>query len=327
MIAELPEQPTLRAEGGVVLRPWRDADAGVAHGLRDEAIRTRYDVRAVHRWREEYARERRVVAFAVEQDGTLVGSVEVRQLGDRRGELSWATFPASRGRGIATSAVRRIITYAFDDLGLERVEARVEPANRASLRVASRSGMRVEGRLRSHETAEGERRDYVLVARLARDPDVRERDGFIGILNSSLPRKRVISQGILRDEHGRVLLCELTYKREWDLPGGVVEPNESPADGLLREIHEELGVAAEIKGLITVNWLPAWRGWDDACVLVFDLGTVDSGMVDSMVLQRTEIVNVHWCDDDIVGDRATDVTVELLDALAAGAPPYREHGR
>lgn len=323
----VPDQPTLHAEGDVVLRPWRDADVEVARRLRDDAMRTRFDAPAVRRWREEYARGRRLVAYAVEQGDALVGMVEVRQFGDRRGELSWATFPASRGRGIATAVVRRIIAYAFDTLGLERVEARIEPDNRASLRVAARSGMRVEGRMRSHETAGGQRRDYVLLARLARDPDVRERDGFIGILNSSLPRKRVISQGLLRDERGRILLCELTYKREWDLPGGVVEPNESPADGLLREIHEELGVSATIHGLRTVNWLPSWRGWDDACVLVFDLGTVDSRLVQSMTLQRTEIVNVHWCDDDIVRDRATQVTIELLDAIDAGAPPYREHGR
>ncbi len=323
----LPEQPTLHAEGGVVLRPWRDGDIELARKLRDDAIRTKFDVAMVQRWREEYAFDRRVVAFAVEQDGELAGTVELRQLGDRRGELSWATFAAQRGRGIATTAVRRIIAYAFDDLGLERLEARVEPDNRPSLRVASRAGMRVEGKMRSHETAEGTRRDYVLLARLARDPDIRERDGFIGILNSSLPRKRVISQGLLRDERGRILLCELTYKREWDLPGGVVEPNESPADGLLREIHEELGITTTIHGLATVNWLPAWRGWDDACVLVFDLGTVDSRYTEQMVLQRTEIVNVHWCDDEIVRTRATAVTIELLDALAAGTPPYREHGR
>jgi len=326
-VTDLPEQPTLRTEGGVVLRPWNDDDVALAARLSDDAIRTKFDAGMVRRWREEYTFDRRVVAFAVEQDGELAGSVEIRQLGDRRGELSWATFAARRGRGIATAAVRRAIAYGFEDLGLERVEARVEPDNRASLRVATRSGMRVEGRMRSHETADGTRRDYVLLARLAHDPDIRERDGFIGILNSSLPRKRVISQGLLRDERGRILLCELTYKHEWDLPGGVIEPNESPADGLLREIHEELGISATIYGLRTVNWLPAWRGWDDACVLVFDLGTVESRYVDQMVLQRTEIVDVHWCDVETVRARATDVTIELLDALAADAPPYREHGR
>ncbi|UYM07809.1 NUDIX hydrolase [Solicola gregarius] len=137
----------------------------------------------------------------------------------------------------------------------------------------------------------------------------------------------MIAQGLLHDERGRVLLCELTYKREWDLPGGVVEPDESPADALVRELREELDIEVRIRGLRTVNWLPAWAGWDDACVFVFDLGVADSSLTQAMHLQRTEIAGVHWCDDDIVRDRATAVTIELLDALAAGAPAYREHGR
>ncbi|WP_271634744.1 NUDIX hydrolase [Solicola gregarius] len=292
-----PAKPTLEAEGGVVLR--RRTPSG------DDPL----------------------IGYVVEQDGEPVGAVEVRQAGDRRGELAWTTYPAYRGRGVATAAVRRLIAYAFDDLGLARVEARVAPDNRAALRVAARSGLRLEGRLRAHEAAAGERLDLILLARLAHDPDVRERDGFIGILNSSLPRKRVIAQGLLHDERGRVLLCELTYKREWDLPGGVVEPDESPADALVRELREELDIEVRIRGLRTVNWLPAWAGWDDACVFVFDLGVADSSLTQAMHLQRTEIAGVHWCDDDIVRDRATAVTIELLDALAAGAPAYREHGR
>ena len=63
-------------------------------------------------------------------------------------------------------------------------------------------------------------------------PDVSTDQGrldFIKILNTSLPKKRTIAQGVLRNEHGELLLCQLTYKREWDLPGGVVDPDLCPA--------------------------------------------------------------------------------------------------
>ena len=33
---------------------------------------------------------------------------------------------------------------------------------------------------------------------------------------------------LIRDTAERVLLCQLTYKQDWDLPGGVVEVGESP---------------------------------------------------------------------------------------------------
>ncbi len=67
-------------------------------------------------------------------------------------------------------------------------------------------------------------------------------DAAIAWLNARLPRKRAIGQGLVRNTDGLVLLCELTYKRAWDLPGGVLEPNESPRTGCMRELREELGV-------------------------------------------------------------------------------------
>ena len=86
-------------------------------------------------------------------------------------------------------------------------------------------------------------------------PDVSTDQGrldFIKILNTRLPKKRTIAQGMLRNEHGDLLLCQLTYKREWDLPGGVVDPDESPATCVQREVREELGIVAEKKDGETV---------------------------------------------------------------------------
>src|ERR671913_421227 len=74
------------------------------------------------------------------------------------------------------------------------------------------------------------------------DESEEERLRRIAILNSRLPKKRTIAQGLLRNPLGKVLLCELSYKREWDLPGGVVDPGESPAACVEREIQEELGL-------------------------------------------------------------------------------------
>jgi 8-oxo-dGTP pyrophosphatase MutT (NUDIX family) len=183
------------------------------------------------------------------------------------------------------------------------------------------SGLRREGILRGH----GDEPDRVMLARLVDDPPADSKEGFIALLNSGLPTKRVIAQGLLRDETGRVLLCRLTYKQEWDLPGGVIEVGESPADGLVRELEEELGVTVAVRRLITVNWLPAWRGWDDACILLFDLGVSDSSITDRMELQPTEIAGVEWCDEASVAVHATAATRELLAALDDGAiPPYRE---
>ncbi|MEI2776865.1 MAG: NUDIX hydrolase [Tetrasphaera sp.] len=150
---------------------------------------------------------------------------------------------------------------------------------------------------------------------------------FIRTLNERLPTKRVIAQGVLRNEWGEVLLCELTYKKEWDLPGGVVDPGESPAHCVERECREELGLELPVKELLTTSWLPPYRGWDDAIAFLFDLGVADSALVESMTLQRREIAAVHWCDADAVATRTAEYAARLIVAALSGVAAYLEDGR
>jgi 8-oxo-dGTP diphosphatase len=49
-------------------------------------------------------------------------------------------------------------------------------------------------------------------------------------------RKRVSADMILRDGQGRILLADPEYKPDWDLPGGMAEANEPPADAVRREL-------------------------------------------------------------------------------------------
>jgi len=262
------------------------------------------------------------VGFAIMVDARRVGTVALRREAGPTCSLRWNT--TGDDLAVTIRALRLAVGHAFDELGMDRVETRVPVDSPADIRAASVAGLRREGIVRGA----GADPDRVLLARLADDPPAFSRDGFIAILNAGLPTKRVISQGLLRDEHGRVLLCELTYKNEWDLPGGVVEVGESPALGLVRELREELGISVQVHGLITVNWLPAWRGWDDACIFLFDLGVVYSSIIETMALQPTEIKAVQWCDADVVGSRATAAAIELLEAVwSGGLPSYREAPR
>ncbi len=259
------------------------------------------------------------VGFAIVIAEERVGTVALRPEGRGAGSIRWNV--GHDNLGIAIRAIRLAIDHAFDGLGWTRVEARIPVDRDDDIRAASIAGLRREGITRGG----GANPDRVLLARLVDDPPPFSRDGFIAILNAGLPTKRIISQGLLRDEQGRVLLCELTYKQEWDLPGGVVEVGEAPALGLVRELQEELGITVEVHGLITVNWLPAWRGWDDACIFLFDLGVVDSSITEDMELQVTEIKAVHWCDPETVRASGTLAAIELLDAVELGGmAPYRE---
>ena len=47
---------------------------------------------------------------------------------------------------------------------------------------------------------------------------------------------------VIRDGEGRILLQLHAETDEWGLPGGAVEPEEDPADALVREVREETGL-------------------------------------------------------------------------------------
>lgn len=290
-------QPTLR-DGDLVLRPEATDDA------------------------------HRGVAFLCEWRGERAGVIDVRRADFGVGVLSWETYEPFRGQGIAVRAARLLADYAFAELGIDRIEAHLDPENSGSVRTALRAGLRREGLLRGNTTLGGVRHDTVVLGRLRDDPEPDSREGFIGMLNSTLPTKRAIAQGILRNARDEILLCELTYKGEWDLPGGVVDPHESPADCLAREVREELGLEVVPQRLLAVNWLPPWRGWSDATGFVFDLGVARDDLPDTATLEPREIRALHWCAEEDLEERVAPYNQRLLAFLGthSGSTAYLENG-
>lgn len=55
------------------------------------------------------------------------------------------------------------------------------------------------------------------------------------------------------DEERRILCVHQQYRsRLWSLPGGGVEPGESPIDAAVREVQEETGLIVTIEYLVGV---------------------------------------------------------------------------
>jgi RimJ/RimL family protein N-acetyltransferase len=93
------------------------------------------------------------VAFAIADAANgdvlgFVGAVDL-ELDARQAELGYMTAPAARGRGAARRALGLLSRWCLDELGLERLELRIDPANAGSIRVAERTGYRFEGILRN----------------------------------------------------------------------------------------------------------------------------------------------------------------------------------
>ena len=113
--------------------------------------------------------------FAVtDHAGAVLGfaAIVLLDLEAREGEIGYLVAPAARGRGVAWRAVRLLTNWAFDDVGLLRLELRIDVDNAASERVAERAGYRLDGILRSKHVKEGRRADLGVWSRLRGDPSM-----------------------------------------------------------------------------------------------------------------------------------------------------------
>jgi 8-oxo-dGTP pyrophosphatase MutT (NUDIX family) len=257
--------------------------------------------------------------------------VRLDPVGNGVARISWSRELQERGFEAASEVVREEIRIALDELKQARVEALVDPDDQLASRIATWAGLQREGIMRGAVEESGERRDRVVFARLHSDAPIHKGGGFRALLNSFLPRKRAIAQMLVRDHEGRVLLCNLTYKEDWDLPGGVVEVNEPPHLAVSREVDEELGLAIEAGPLVLTDWLPPWSGWDDAVCLVFDGGMHDAAVERRIVPQAREIRQARFCTLDEVHRLCADFTarriVAALGNVGSGGPAYTESGR
>ena len=80
--------------------------------------------------------------------GGIVGVTNLSQIflkGFQNAYLSYYGMVTFAGRGLMTEAVRMTITHAFAEIGLHRLEANIQPANRRSITLVKRLGFRKEG--------------------------------------------------------------------------------------------------------------------------------------------------------------------------------------
>lgn len=124
---------------------------------------------------------------------------------------------------------------------------------------------------------------------------------------SASPRDAVVGGVVVED--GRVLLGlrhrdRSSFPGVWDVPGGHIEPGESPRQALLRELREELGIDAVVEE-------PWHRLVDDDLGIDLSLWLVRRWRGDITNLAPHEHEQLQW------------FTARDLDALALAHPAYK----
>ncbi|MBR4471100.1 MAG: GNAT family N-acetyltransferase [Erysipelotrichaceae bacterium] len=89
-------------------------------------------------------------AIESKDDGKVIGNISVVKLKEEAlaADIGYALSRSYWGQGIMTEALKAVMDFLFDEVGLNRVAACHDPNNPASGRVMEKAGMKYEGILR-----------------------------------------------------------------------------------------------------------------------------------------------------------------------------------
>lgn len=137
--------------------PWPDLETAQAY-IRD--IHQGFHSRSLFQW-----------AVTCGETGELIGTCTLAHYSEqnRRAEVGIILGRKSWGQGLGRSTLRCLIRFAFEELGLERLEADIDPNNLRSLALFEGRGFQREGLLRERWRVHGEVQDTVLLGLLRRE--------------------------------------------------------------------------------------------------------------------------------------------------------------
>ncbi|WP_298442119.1 GNAT family protein [uncultured Ferrimonas sp.] len=178
---KLPNQPIITAR--CRLRPVQRCDASALMPLYSDVEAMRYWScppftkltqaqhlvdRGVSAWQSDDS-----MMWLIKQGSTgqIVGTLSVFALSaqNRRAEVGYMLSRSMWGQGLMSEALGAIVHLCFADMGLNRLEADIDPNNGGSARLLQRLGFQHEGRLRQRWVVDGVKSDSDLYGLLKSD--------------------------------------------------------------------------------------------------------------------------------------------------------------
>ncbi len=94
---------------------------------------------------------------------------------------------------------------------------------------------------------------------------------------------------LCRDQAGQVLLVDPVYRDTWDVPGGVVEAEESPHAACRREVAEETRLDRPLGRVLAVDWVPSKPDYPEGLVVIYDGGVLTPGEIAAINVPEEEL--------------------------------------
>ncbi|MEU8286919.1 NUDIX hydrolase [Micromonospora sp. NPDC048905] len=139
----------------------------------------------------------------------------------------------------------------------------------------------------------------------------------------------VAAGALFFNDDGHVLLVRPSYKEHWDIPGGYVEPGESPRAACIREIQEELGLTPAVGPMLVVDWAPAEHE-GDKLLFIFDGGSLGAEQERDIRFTDGELTEWRYVSPESLEQHGLPRLVRRIrTAIAArsnGVSVYAEHG-
>jgi len=165
---------------GLVLRPWELPHAPLLVEVSQDPLIATWNtlnattLEAAQAWITKVQEWTNFATFAVHdaESHAILGSISLFHLdaANLSGEIGYWVAPAVRGQGVAGRAIETVSRFAFDDLGVVRVELYHAVENERSCPAASKARFSLEGTLRqSYRYSDGNLHDEHLHARLRTD--------------------------------------------------------------------------------------------------------------------------------------------------------------
>jgi ribosomal-protein-alanine N-acetyltransferase len=260
--------------------------------------------------------------------GEPIGNISVTGINERKREagVGYSIGKAWWHRGYMSEVLSKVISFLFEEIGINRIYAMYDPQNPNSGAVMSKCGMQYEGYLRQAQTnGADELCDRIQYAILAEDyfgKSTYQSQGYIMDLRRYIGHQPIICAvaGVVAENSAGQILLQLRRDNNcWGDAGGALELGESVEDAAKRELFEETGLTANSLELLGVFSGEGMRYTYPNGDIVENVATmfVCRNFSGELKPQESEVTELHWFDIDALPENISPPVVRTINAYLA----------